>query len=103
MPYLPVRLSVKHGRQTPRIEALIDSGAADTLFRADIGVALGLDIPSGIHSVTSGIVPGHKIDVYFHDVNLWVGAGMIRIRAGFAPHMSIGAILGRRGSSSISS
>ena len=28
---------------------------------------------------------------------MWVGAGMIRIRAGFAPHMSIGAILGRRG------
>jgi hypothetical protein len=28
-PILPIRLSYGHGKQTPRIEALIDSGAAD--------------------------------------------------------------------------
>jgi hypothetical protein len=36
-----------------------------------------------------------KIDVYYHAINLWVGTGMIKIMAGFAPDLSIGAILGR--------
>jgi hypothetical protein len=35
--------------------------------------------------------------VYFHDVNLWVGADMLRITAGFSPQMSVAAVLGRRG------
>ena len=97
MPYLPVRLSVTDGTPTPRIEALIDSGSAYTLFRADIGLALGLDVTGGIHTVTGGIVSGQAIDMYFHDVTLWLGADVIDITAGFSPQMSIGAILGRRG------
>ena len=97
MPYLPIRLSLQHGKQTARIEVLLDSGAADTIFRADIGTFLGLDVTSGIRSTMGGIVPGQQINVYFHDVILWVGAGMVGIRAAFAPKMSVAAILGRRG------
>ena len=94
---LPIRLSYGHGRQTPRFEALIDSGASDCLFRADICPILGIKLEKGIKSSTAGIVPGEKIDVYFHDVNLWVVADMIKIRAGFAPRLSVGALLGRHG------
>src|SRR4051812_8045814 len=97
MPVLPIRLSYGHGKQTPRIEALIDSGAADCLFRADMCQFLGIKLEKGIKSQTSGIVPGEKIDVYFHDVNLWVVADKITIRAGFSERLSIGALLGRHG------
>lgn len=97
MPLLPVRLSYRHGKQTPRIEALINSGASDCLFRADICPLLGITLEKGIKSSTSGIVPGERIDVYFHDVNLWVVADRIRIRAGFSDRLSVGALLGRHG------
>lgn len=97
MPLLPVRLSSGHSRQTPRIEALIDSGAADCLFRADIGTFLGINVEKGIKGVMSGVAAGVKIDVYYHDVNLWVGVDMIKIRAGFSAEMSVAALLGRRG------
>ena len=95
---LPVRLSYSHGKQTGRIEALIDSGADDCLFRADIGRAIGIkDIASGPVGEMAGIVPGVQIPVYYHHVNLWVGSSMIKITAGFTEKTSVGAILGRRG------
>jgi hypothetical protein len=97
MPMLPIKLSYGHGRQTPRIEALVDSGATDCLFSADIAAFLNIKLEKGVHSTMGGLVDGPKIDIYYHDVNLWVGADKIRIRAAFANGMSIKAILGRRG------
>jgi hypothetical protein len=97
MPMLQIQLSHGHGRKTPRIEGLIDSGAADCVFRADIADYMQLKLEDGIHSTTGGIVEGAKIDVYYHDVKLWVGAGVIQIRAAFSRDVSIGALLGRRG------
>jgi hypothetical protein len=58
---------------------------------------LGLDVLKGVHSTIGGIVPGARIDVYYHDVSLWVGTGMIRIRAGFALQITAAALLGRHG------
>lgn len=98
MPLIPVRLSYNHGKQTPRIEALVDSGADDCLFHSDIAHGLGIkSVEDGIHATTGGIVPGVKTDVFFHQVNLWVGADMIKLMAGFSKGMSVGALLGRRG------
>jgi hypothetical protein len=94
---LPVRLSHGHGRQTPRIEALVDSGAADCLFGADIADFLQIKLDKGVQGSMGGLVDGPRITTYYHDVNLWVGADMIRIRAAFANGMSVRAILGRRG------
>jgi hypothetical protein len=97
LPVLPVRLSYGHGKQTPRIEALVDSGAANCLFRADICPFIGITLKDGVHGITRGIIPHQKIDVYYHDIKLWVGADMIQIKAGFADRLSVGALLGRRG------
>lgn len=97
MPILAIRLSYDHGPQTPRFEALVDSGAADCLFRADIAAHMRIDLKKGVKGTTSGIVQGQIINIYYHDVNLWVGADRIKIKAGFGEHMSVGAILGRRG------
>jgi len=43
------------------------------------------------------VVPGVNLDVYFHQVNLWVGADRIKITAGFVPGLSVAALLGRHG------
>jgi hypothetical protein len=99
MPILTVQINnpATHSPPTKRFEALIDSGAGDTIFLADIGRSIGIKVEKGVKSVVTGIVPGAHLDVYFHDVGLYVGAGIVRIRAGFADGLSIGAILGRRG------
>jgi hypothetical protein len=58
---LQVRLSYRHGAQSGRILALIDSGADDCLFRADIGKAIGIKkIDSGIMGQVGRIVPDVK-------------------------------------------
>ena len=97
VPILPVRLSSGHSRQTPRLEAIVDSGAADCLFQASIAAYLGLRLERGIKGTAAGIAAGVRIDVYYHDINLWVGADMIRITAGFASALPVAALLGRHG------
>ena len=76
MPMLSVRLSHKHGSPTKRFDALVDSGADECIFHADIGRAMGLNVEKGPKSSVRGIVPGQKIDIYYHHVNLWVNADM---------------------------
>lgn len=97
VPVLPIRLSYGHGKQTPRIDAVIDSGSGDTLFRADIGDMLGINVLAGKQQPITGVVEGASLVAYYHHVNLWVGVGMMRIAAGFVPKMSVGALLGRHG------
>ena len=97
IPVVPVRLSYGHGPQSRRFEALIDSGAADCLFHADIASALQIKIDRGTKADVAGIVRGIKVDAYFHDVSLWVGAGTIRIKAGFVKGLPVAGLLGRRG------
>lgn len=97
VPVIPIRLSYGHGPQTKRFEALIDSGAPDCLFSADIAAFLKIKIESGTEGFMGGLVQGPKVKVHYHYVNLWVGAEMIRIKAAFASGMSAAAILGRRG------
>ena len=96
VPLLPVRLSYKHSRQTPRFEALVDSGQPIPCSEPT-SQTLWESTSKRIKSSSGGIVPGPRIDVYFHDVNLWVGADMIRMTAGFSRQMSFAAVLGRRG------
>jgi hypothetical protein len=50
MPMLSIQLSYGHGRKTPRIEGLIDSGAADCVFQADIADFLQIKLEDGIPS-----------------------------------------------------
>lgn len=99
MPILDVRISnpTNHAQPTNRFEAIVDSGAPDCYFHADIGHAIGLKVDRGIRAPIGGIVAGATIDVYYHDIHLWVGADRIKIRAGFSEKISVAAILGRRG------
>jgi len=98
MPILNVRISnpATHSRPTSRFEAIVDSGAPDCYFHSDIGQAIGLKVDRGIRSPIGGIVTGATVDVYYHDISLWVGADMMKIRAGFSEKIAVAAILGRR-------
>ena len=97
IPVIPVRLSYGHGKQSLAFEAIVDSGAADCLFHAQIGKQIGLDVEKGPKRDIGGVGQGATIEAYYHNVKLWVGTGMIQIKAGFSPNLSVAGLLGRRG------
>jgi hypothetical protein len=78
-------------------ETLVDSGADACIFNASICNALQLELTRGIHGLMGGVAGGVQIDVWYHDVKLWVGADMLKIRAGFCERLPIAGLLGRRG------
>ena len=95
---LPIRLSYGHGKQSTRIEMLVDSGADDCIFRADIAKVIGIPkVEKGPMAEMGGIAAGVKIPVYYHRVKLWCGYDMVEITAGFSDQLSTAGLLGRRG------
>ncbi|MCR4341554.1 MAG: hypothetical protein NUW01_16880 [Gemmatimonadaceae bacterium] len=99
IPVLHVRInnSAKHSPPTKRFEAIVDSGAPECYFHADIGKAIGIRLEDGIASSIGGIVGGVKIPIYYHSIGLYVGADILQMKAGFSNKLSVAAILGRRG------
>ena len=67
------------------------------MFHADIGRSLLIKIEKGVKGEVGGVAPGVRVDAYFHDVNLWVGADILKIRAGFVEKLPVAGLLGRRG------
>lgn len=72
MPIIPVTLS--RGDRCIVTEALVDSGAASSLFDAQFAEALGIHdlVESGVEVLFEG-VSGHTLVGYQHDVTLEVG------------------------------
>jgi hypothetical protein len=97
VPVLSVRLSHGHGKQTNRFEALIDSGAGDCLFHADLCSALQIKLEKGAKGEVAGVARGVKIQAYYHGVKLWVGADILQITAGFVEDLPVAGLLGRHG------
>jgi hypothetical protein len=99
IPILHVRLSHPDtaSKESARFEAVVDSGCADTLFHASIGQSIGLRIRAGTRAELRGIVKGARTSAYFHQVDLHVDTGVIRITAGFCEKLPVAGILGRRG------
>jgi hypothetical protein len=98
-PLLSVRLSnsAKHSPPTSLFEAFVDSGSPYCYFHASIGKAIGIKVESGIKDSLGGIVKGSLSDVFFHDVTLYVGADIVKIKAAFSDGLSVAGILGRTG------
>jgi len=97
-PVIPVSLTnaSKH-RTSKRFEAWIDSGSPYCYFNAAIGRAIGIVIESGIRGKLGGVVGGLNADVYFHSVGVYVGADLIRVKAGFCDQLAVPGVLGRTG------
>lgn len=67
-PIIKVRLGLNN--QSFLSEALVDSGADDSIFHSDFATLLGIDLKSGIKQETGGIVAGQKACYYLHKVEL---------------------------------
>jgi hypothetical protein len=90
------------GLQTPgairsrKIEAIIDSGANDCIFHAQVGESVGFDVKSGLVSETMG-VDGKLSTIYFHNMLLYAPGGPIAINAAFSYDLPVVGILGMKG------
>ena len=78
------------------INALIDSGAIVSLFKAGVGRALGIEIESGEPFRPAGI--GGHILSYLHEVVLKIEAVEIKTRVAFTDQLAVDVnLLGREG------
>ncbi len=95
--FLNVQFSLPLARTAPvdRYECIIDSGATNCLFHADIAKRLGLDPKSGVLQWTNGI--GGLEETWLHDVMLHLPGGPVRVTAGFKENLSVAGLLGMRG------
>ena len=76
MPVIPV--TVINGDHCLVTEALVDSGAARSIFDVQIGEAIGItDIESGDVVLFEG-VSGHKLAGFCHEITLVVGGNHSR-------------------------
>jgi hypothetical protein len=68
-PYIQV--SLRYENKALNLRGLIDSGAADCLFHRSVGVALGIDIESGVAKTYTRIA-SQSVVGYVHPVSLQV-------------------------------
>lgn len=95
-PFLPVVLT-HAGFVSARLHALVDSGSEVTLFQGYIGEQIGLKVRSGpSYKIRTASGDGGAL-AYFHEVQLKLPIGSIRIMAGFCYELGVSALLGRHG------
>jgi hypothetical protein len=81
--------------RTKRVECIIDSGATNCLFHADIARFLGLDLESGFRQMTNGI--GGQEVTWLHEIMLYIPGGPVKITAGFKEGLPVAGLLGMKG------
>ena len=85
----------KNSPRSKRFEAIIDSGASQCIFHANIGRAIGLEIEKGQLVSTNGVAG--PTDIFLHDISLYVPGGIVPARAGFSDALPIAGLLGMTG------
>lgn len=79
-PVIPV--DILRGGRSVTYEVLVDSGADECLFDAQIGELLGIDVPTGRKQAVAGIT-GVEETAYTHAVTIRVGRHAFPVDAGF--------------------
>jgi hypothetical protein len=97
-PVLRVRVGYGH-TQSPRFDAVVDSGSPWCLFRGDVGAIIGIkDITKGRKYALGGVIAGTREPAYFHKVKIYIEADwVIECMAGFCQKLGVTGILGRSG------
>ena len=85
----------KNAPRSKRFDAIIDSGASESIFHASIGRAIGLDIEKGISRQTMGIAG--PMELFLHDVTIYIPGGPIVTRAAFSDNLALAGLLGMLG------
>jgi len=96
IPYPLIKIRLSHKERYIQLDALVDSGAAASLFHASIAQDLSIDLKTGLKHQFFGI-SGHAIDAYFHEINLQV-VGLnkpIKVAVAFTESPGISALLGQ--------
>ena len=88
-------LPLPNSPRTKKFEALIDSGAARSLFHADVGRYLGLDVQMGDLERLQGVAG--PSDSWVHRVRLYAFGSPHEIYAGFKEDLPIAGLLGMNG------
>lgn len=94
----PIISVVLTHKESTSIVAIVDSGADKSLFDAEVGKDIGLDVESGEVEYFGGI-GGSRINAFVHRVQLQVIDidKTIEIQVGFAENLGISGILGQEG------
>jgi len=85
-------------KKSTSIVAIVDSGADKSLFDAEVGKDIGLDVESGEVEYFGGI-GGNRINAFVHRVQMQVIGidKIIEIPVGFTENLGISGILGQEG------
>ena len=96
-PVIPVEIT--NGGLLIPCAALIDSGADVSIFPADIGEQLGIDVRSGERGFSAGMTDANPNETFLHNVTLKIGELYYPTIVGFSyePARRNYGILGQRG------
>ncbi len=87
-PLLPIAIRNPRTGASQRFYALVDSGSDSCFFDADLGTAIGLDVPKGIEGKIYGVVPGKWERQYMHDIEIEFLGKRVKAQAGFMRGLS---------------
>jgi hypothetical protein len=84
-PIIPIIVRNPATRQSVRYLALVDSGADECIFAAEIGDLIGLDVLGGRERSVSGVVAGQIRPYYVHNVEIEVAEHADARQSGLCP------------------
>ena len=94
-PFIPIRLSYAHKMLKFPFNALLDSGADNNLFPAELCEHLGIKLKNKNYQKHIGI-GSQGLDAYRHQVTIWVGSYHFQTNIDFAIGQQM-PLLGRLG------
>lgn len=96
-PVIPIRVGTNS--RSMQYDALVDSGADFSIFHAEVGDALGLNIKDGYEIKYGGVQEGSPATAYVHKIILTVGGWKYETMAGFSDSIAERSygILGQKG------
>ncbi len=94
-PMVTIKLSCDQSKSIIQFEALVDSGADENLFPAQMGEILGINF-NGIKSETLTGIGGIKIKVYVTKIYIWILGERYSTKANFSYEQDE-PVLGRKG------
>lgn len=95
LPIIPIKLKSVNGEWIT-FDAFVDSGASYSIFTAEIGEILGLDVEGG-EKIYVAVGDGSLIAVYLHKLEVKIGEKIIKATVGFSKQLGIGFnIIGRK-------
>jgi len=97
VPVVNVHIAKLECRERPEVflPAILDTGATYSLFPAEVGWDIGLEIEAGRRQETI-LSNGQTMEFFIHTARLWIGDFVIDLEVGFGDEVGF-PVLGRVG------